>query len=74
MENEEGICCIGAPIFDHAGEAIAALSVSGPAHRMPSSQLRELANPVMNTAQSISHKLGYLPSPPDPAMRRKETT
>ena len=33
-ENELGIRCIGAPIFDYTRQAIAALSISGPNNRM----------------------------------------
>ena len=34
MENEDGVLCVGAPIFNRSGVAIAALSVSGPEYRM----------------------------------------
>jgi DNA-binding IclR family transcriptional regulator len=33
-ENELGISCISAPIFDHSGKVVAAFSVSGPSIRM----------------------------------------
>ena len=33
-ENEEGIRCVGAPIYNEAGKAVAAVSVSGPAFRI----------------------------------------
>jgi IclR family acetate operon transcriptional repressor len=63
MENEEGIRCLGAPIFDYSGEVIGALSVSGPAHRLPDARIAELAEPVMQTARTISSKLGSTASP-----------
>jgi len=59
MENEEGIRCLGAPILDYSGEVIGALSVSGPAHRLPDARIADLAEPVMQTARTISSKLGY---------------
>jgi IclR family acetate operon transcriptional repressor len=33
-ENEAGIRCVGAPIIDYTGKAIAAMSISGPCDRM----------------------------------------
>src|SRR5262249_31759868 len=33
-ENLSGVTCLAAPIFDHAGRVVAALSVSGPSSRM----------------------------------------
>ncbi|PXA96207.1 IclR family transcriptional regulator [Nostoc sp. 3335mG] len=33
-ENEDGVTCIGVPIFDRAGYPIAAMSLSAPEHRM----------------------------------------
>jgi DNA-binding IclR family transcriptional regulator len=35
-ENLSGVTCLAAPIFDHAGRVVAALSVSGPSSRMSS--------------------------------------
>ena len=63
-ENEEGIRCVGAPIFDHRGEPVAALSVSGPAFRMTPQRLQELSAPVKATAFKISRQLGYLQEDP----------
>src|SRR5438094_661631 len=34
IENEEGIRCVAAPVFNHAGVCVCAMSVSGPADRM----------------------------------------
>ena len=59
LENEEGIRCVGAPIFDHGGKPVAALSVSGPAFRMTLERAEELGQAVQSTAQSISRQLGY---------------
>ncbi len=59
MEIEEGIRCIGAPIFDHTGYVIAAISVSGPIYRFPDAQLRELSELVVGAGRTISGKLGY---------------
>lgn len=59
IENEEGIRCLGAPVFDHLGRPAAALSVSGPAYRLSMERVRELADVVMSTASRISRQLGY---------------
>lgn len=61
MEGEEGVRCVGAPIFDHTGRVFAALSISGPAYRLPLSRLLELAPLVRKTAENVSGKLGYVP-------------
>lgn len=60
VENEDGIRCVGAPVFDHQGKPVAALSVSGPAFRMTLERVRELSAPVKATASKISQQLGYL--------------
>jgi DNA-binding IclR family transcriptional regulator len=59
IENEEGIRCLGAPIFDHQGRPAAALSVSGPAYRLSMERTLELAEGVMETAFMVSQQLGY---------------
>lgn len=61
MENEMGIRCMGAPVFEHTGRAIAAISISGPAYRLPDSRLQALSELVIGTSAAISAKLGYLP-------------
>jgi len=60
IENEEGIRCVGAPIFDHQGRPVAALSVSGPAFRLSMERVKELTGAVTSTAAKISRQLGYL--------------
>jgi len=62
MENEEGIRCVGAPIFDHTGSVTAAVSISGPAYRLSDSRLQELSALVAGIGEAISGKLGYPPS------------
>jgi DNA-binding IclR family transcriptional regulator len=61
VENEEGIRCIGAPVFDHAGYVKASISISGPAFRLSRSRLEELSQPATHAGMAISKKLGYLP-------------
>lgn len=59
-EFELGVRCVAAPIHDHSGATIAALSVSGPAQRISRASLFPIANRVATTAQNISSQLGYL--------------
>ena len=59
-ENERGIRCVGAPIFNEAGRVVAAISVSGPAFRVTKKTVQEiLRKEVMATAHRISRKLGF---------------
>lgn len=56
--------CIAAPIFDHEGRLVAAMSVAGPAPRMPNPlEGSLLAKDVVETGARISAAIGYLPSP-----------
>jgi DNA-binding IclR family transcriptional regulator len=59
-ENESGIRCVGAPIFNQQGQAIAAISISGPTLRITKKIIQEtLKNEVMKTASDISKEFGY---------------
>lgn len=57
-ELREGLTAVAAPIFDHNGQAIAAIAVSGPSYRI-TEQLEPLAEAVQQTARTISAQLGY---------------
>jgi DNA-binding IclR family transcriptional regulator len=59
-ENEKGIRCVSAPIYDQQGRAIAAISISGPTARI-SKQLvqNSLKKEVIKTALAISRELGH---------------
>ena len=59
-ETNMGVRCVGAPIRNYTGRVVAALSVSGPAERIPLSRVPEVAQKVMAGAQEISRALGYL--------------
>ena len=58
-EHEEEIRCVAAPIFDHTGYPIAALSVAIPAFRTNQDQLEELGPEVAKAAQGVSRELGF---------------
>jgi IclR family acetate operon transcriptional repressor len=58
VEVEEGVSCVGAPILDFRGRPVAAISIAGPAERMPGK--RPTVVPLlMQTARTISNRLGY---------------
>ncbi|MEW8960115.1 MAG: IclR family transcriptional regulator, partial [Moorella sp. (in: firmicutes)] len=59
-EREEEVRCVAAPIFNHDKKAIAAISVAGPAQRMPPKLMTgKLATAVVQVALQISSSLGY---------------
>jgi len=65
IDNEESRLtarCIGAAIFDVTGEAVAAVSISGPAFRMTRKRLKTLSKPLKATTLDISRGLGYVPA------------
>ncbi len=58
-ENRPGIRCLGAPVRDHAGKAIAAISVSGPAFRFTRERAEEFIGPLLEAAGGISERMGW---------------
>jgi DNA-binding IclR family transcriptional regulator len=58
-ENELHIRCLAAPIWDHAGNVNASLSITGPVVRMSMTRLRQLAPLVQQAGLKISRELGY---------------
>lgn len=57
-EYDEGLRCIGAPIYDHSGHAVAALGIGGPVTRITPERVEELAGLVMAAARGLSRRLG----------------
>lgn len=60
-ENELGVRCVAAPIFDHAERPVAAVSVSGPLLRFSMPELPRYGETINEVALAISHSLGYRP-------------
>ncbi len=58
-ENEPGIRCVGAPIFDYTASPVAAISISVPRERMDQERLRSLGSLVSEAAQTVSKRHGY---------------
>jgi DNA-binding IclR family transcriptional regulator len=60
-ENELEVRCAAAPVFDHLGNATAAVSISGPIHRVSLERLGQLGLQARQTAEQISARLGFRP-------------
>lgn len=59
-ENEKGVRCVAAPIFNGMGKAVAAISLSGPAFRVTKRIIQgTLKKEVVKTALRISQRLGF---------------
>jgi DNA-binding IclR family transcriptional regulator len=58
-ENNLGLSCVAAPIFDYTGKAVYGISVSGPTMRMNSDKITRASRIVKEAADEISRKLGY---------------
>lgn len=59
VENEDGVRCVGAPVFDHEARVAGGLSVAGPTTRMTAERLREYGPEVVATAEELSRRLGW---------------
>lgn len=58
-EHEEGTLCIGAPIKDHSGATIAALSVSWPLFRYDDVDREQATEQILEAAATLSALFGY---------------
>lgn len=62
IDDEEcslGLRCVAAPILDHRGSVVAALSISSPSQRLPHAVLSRMAELVRAAAREVSRRLGY---------------
>jgi DNA-binding IclR family transcriptional regulator len=59
-EREEGVRCAGVAILNPRGEAIAALSVSGPSSRMTLHRIPQIAGKLIICAKGIERDLNYM--------------
>jgi len=57
-ENEEGVCCVGCPVWGFAPNPIAAISVSGPTFRMTAEKIPIVAQSIVQIANALSRELG----------------
>ena len=59
-EDEPGVRCIGAPVFDENGTVVAAISVAGTTSQIGIDRVPILARQVTQVAREISSRLGYI--------------
>jgi DNA-binding IclR family transcriptional regulator len=64
-EIEEGLRCVGAPVIDHSGRVVAAISIAGPAFRLTEDRIPAVARSVIRAASELSVELGYKETPPE---------
>jgi IclR family acetate operon transcriptional repressor len=57
-ERTEGMRCVAAAIFDHHGEAVAGISISGPSARLPLDAVGEFGPVVRRAAQRVTERIG----------------
>jgi DNA-binding IclR family transcriptional regulator len=62
-EHEEGVACVGTPVFDHRGISVAALSISGPTPRILNADTADLGALLREHSEAVSAKLGFVTSP-----------
>jgi IclR family transcriptional regulator, KDG regulon repressor len=58
-ENEPGITCIAAPIFNHLGEVAGAISISGTSLRMNDEKIASIKDTLIEVGKKVSERLGY---------------
>ena len=58
-EDEIGLRCIGAPVFEQVGKVVASVSVAGTVRQIHPQNRRLIAEQVQRTASRISHELGF---------------
>lgn len=66
-ESQDGVRCVGAPVWDHQGKVVAAISVAGPSSRIAPDRVPGLGDQVIAAANELSSALGYSRSAVAPA-------
>lgn len=61
-ENVSGGVCMAAPVHNHTGRAVAAMSISLPTQRLRGDILITLREHLLKSANQLSFELGYLPA------------
>lgn len=59
QENEAGVRCVAAPVFDHSGHVIAAVSVSTLVSTVDDNELNACREKLIATVQAVSRRLGF---------------
>ncbi len=72
-EHVKGVAAVAAPVFNHAGQPIAAVGVSGPRERLDARRLHTLGRDLMEAARRISGNVGAAPMSIRPSQRQDLT-
>lgn len=62
-EREEGLRCVGAPVWNYSGEVAAGVSVAGPSFRITRTRVPTIARAVVAMTRRLSADLGYSGDP-----------
>jgi DNA-binding IclR family transcriptional regulator len=73
-EFEEGLRCIGAPVFDHRGLVVASISMAAPVFRLRKDQVPHVTRLVMAAARGLSEDLGWQVRPGRSGMSPRESS
>lgn len=58
-EAVDGVHCVATPILNHQGHPVAAITVTGPADRIPATSFARIGNLMRKHTTEISKRLGY---------------
>lgn len=58
IENEEGVRCLAAPVYDLHERAVASIGISGPSVRMTEARIVELTAMLLDASRELSQALG----------------
>ena len=59
-ESEAGMRAVAAPVRDSSGKVVASVGIAGPVQRLSEDMMAKFAPEVVETAASISRRLGYI--------------
>ena len=58
-ENDPGVRCISAPVFNGVGEVIGCVGIDGPSVRLTTDKIEEMAHKVVHAGNELSRNLGH---------------
>ena len=62
-ENEVGGACVAAPIFDHTGDVVAAVSIAGPSSRFDAEMIERLGKLLVANLAGVTEEMSRLSIP-----------
>jgi IclR family KDG regulon transcriptional repressor len=72
-EAVEELCCVAAPIHDHTGEVVAAMSLSVPAYRFQQCK-DQYRQAIIGATRQVSESLGYIPTRSLPSAKQSHSS